>query len=82
MIKLKVYEFPMGDVEDPEIYVAEPLYRWEKETEQGQWVMEHAVERPVFYIGHCMLTYGYRCRVEAILSDEDATFFQLKWGNN
>jgi len=51
MTKLKVYEFPMGDTEDPEIFAAEPLYRWEKETEQGQWVMEHAVEQPVLYIG-------------------------------
>lgn len=81
MIKLKVYEFPMGDVEDPEIYAADPLYKFEK-SEQGQWVMEHALEKPVFYIGPWMQTYGYRCRVEAILSDEDATFFQLKWGNN
>ena len=81
MIKLKVYEFPMGDVEDPEIYAAEPLYKFEK-SEQGKWVMEHALEKPVFYIGPCMQTYGYRCRVEAVLSEEDATFFQLKWGNN
>jgi hypothetical protein len=81
MIKLRVYEFPMGDVEDPEIYAAEPLYKFEK-SEQGQWVMEHALEKPVFYIGPCMQTYGYRCRVEAVLSEEDATFFQLKWGNN
>jgi len=81
MIKLAVYEFPMGDVEDPEIYAAEPLYKFEK-SEQGQWVMEHALEKPVFYIGPCMQTYGYRCRVEAVLSEEDATFFQLKWGNN
>ena len=81
MIKLAVYEFPMGDVEDPEIYAAEPLNKFEK-SEQGQWVMEHALEKPVFYIGPCMQTYGYRCRVEAVLSEEDATFFQLKWGNN
>ena len=81
MIKLAVYEFPMGDVEDPEIYAAEPLYKFEK-SEQGQWVMEHALEKPVFYIGPCIQTYGYRCRVEAVLSEEDATFFQLKWGNN
>ena len=81
MIKLKVYEFPMGDVEDPEIYAADPLYKFEK-SEQGQWVMEHALEKPVFYIGPWMQTYGYRCRVEAVLSEEDATFFQLKWGNN
>ena len=81
MIKLKVYEFPMGDVEDPEIYAAEPLYNFEK-SEQGQWVIKHALEKPVFYIGPCMQTYGYRCRVEAVLSEEDATFFQLKWGVN
>jgi hypothetical protein len=82
MTKLKVYEFPMGDTEDPEIFAAEPLYRWEKETEQGQWVMEHAVEQPVFYIGPNMQTYGYMCRVEAEFTEEDATFFQLKWGVN
>lgn len=80
MIKLTVYEFNMGDVEDPEIYAASPLHDWEFETEQGRWVMEHALQPPVFYIGPCMQTYGYKCRVEAELTEKDATYFNLRWG--
>jgi hypothetical protein len=33
-----VHEFTMGDVEDPDLYAAQPLIEWEK-SESGQWVM-------------------------------------------
>ena len=36
-----VHEFPMGDVEDPDLYAAQPLWDWQN-SEAGAWVMEHA----------------------------------------
>lgn len=76
---LRVYEFNMGDVEDPEIYAAEPLYKWEH-SEMGQWVMKNSKIRPSFNITTCPDTYGYRCYVTADLEGEELTFFKLKWG--
>ena len=78
-MKLCVYEFNMGDVEDPELYAADPLYKWEK-SEAGQWVMQNSSTQPVFHVSHCYETYGYKCRVTADLEGEALTFFKLKWG--
>jgi len=35
-----VHEFLMGDVEDPDLYAADPLIKWEQ-SEIGQWVMKN-----------------------------------------
>ena len=35
--KIVVHQFYMGDVEDPDIYAAEPIWNWEK-SEQGQFL--------------------------------------------
>jgi hypothetical protein len=34
--ELTVHEFTMGDVEDPDLYAAEPLYKWQ-ESAEGKW---------------------------------------------
>jgi len=76
--KLRVHHFRMGDVEDPEIYAAQPLYEWEK-SGQGQWVMQHAVEPPTFLIRPDHSFFGYQVTVDARLQEEDATYFALRW---
>jgi hypothetical protein len=78
--KLKVHHFKMGDVDDPEIYAAQPLYEWEK-SEVGQWIMEHAVDQPEFHITKSYELWGYLVVVTANLNSEDATYFSLKWGS-
>lgn len=80
-MKLTVYEFNMGDVEDPELYAADPLYKWEK-SEIGQWIMQNSISQPTFVIGTCPNTYGYKCYVTAELEGEALTFFELKWGTS
>ena len=72
-----VHEFTMGDVEDPELYAAEPLYKWEK-SEEGQWIMEHAIETPCWYRIPDMLQYGYRFQVRAKLSGPRLTEYLLR----
>ena len=42
-----VHRFSLSDVEDPELYAAQPIWEWQQ-TETGKWVMEHAVEAPVW----------------------------------
>ena len=75
---LVVHSFMMSDVDDPEIYAAQPLWEWEQ-SEQGQWVMEHAIEVPWFSMQTDLATYSYRCIVVARMSQQDQTFFKLKW---
>ena len=73
-----VHEFRMGDVEDPDLYAAQPLYEWQQ-TEAGQWVMEHAVETPFWHRQSDPYNYGYTYRVIARLSESDQTYWALKW---
>ena len=49
-MSIELHEFNMGDVEDPYLYAAEPIYQWQQ-TEKGKWAMEHALDKPVF---HCL----------------------------
>jgi hypothetical protein len=74
-----VHHFPMGDVEDPDLYAAQPLYEWQQ-SEAGAWVMEHAVEPPFWTRQTDVASYGYRYYIVARLKESDQTFWKLKWG--
>ena len=74
-----VHEFTLGDVEDPEIYAAEPLWKWQQ-SERGQWIMTHAVEAPTWQQRADHLIYGYKFIVKAKLRDDDYLIYKLKWG--
>jgi hypothetical protein len=75
-----VHSFSMGDVEDPDLYAAQPLYDWQ-ESEMGKWVMARAVDTPEWHRRADMLLYGYQYAVVAKLKDVDYTFWVLKWGS-
>lgn len=79
--KVEVHSFSMGDVEDPELYVASPLIEWEK-SEQGQWVKDRSVTVPEFHISPCMRTFGYRVSITAELLDQDLTYYCLRWAES
>jgi hypothetical protein len=70
----------MGDVDDPDLYAAEPLIQWQN-SEAGKWVMEHAVEPPMWQRVPDLNTFGYRYGITARLRARDYTFWQLKWGS-
>ena len=76
---LIVHRFTLSDVDDPILYAAEPLYKWQQ-SECGQWVMNHAVEEPSWHqhIDHAQM--GYVFVIRARLKAKDATYFRLKWG--
>ena len=74
--KYKLHEFTMGDVEDVEIYMAQPIYEWQQ-TPAGKWCMEKATE--ITY--HTMFdhsAYGHRVVITGYLSGKHATFWSLK----
>jgi hypothetical protein len=74
-----VYEFQLSDVEDPEIYVAGPISYWQN-SESGQWVITHAAQPPYWIKTMNPASYTYQIRIMARLSEQNQTFFQLKWG--
>jgi hypothetical protein len=62
--ELVIHEFTMGDVDDPDLYAAQPLYEWEK-SDFGQWVMKHAADTPTWHRMADNLSYGYRYTITA-----------------
>lgn len=79
MIELVVHGFRVGDTEDPEIYAAGPIIDWQN-TDVGKWVMEHAVEKPIYHQHVDYNSYGYKYIIKAKFNDEDAMLYRLKWG--
>jgi hypothetical protein len=73
-----VHEFTMGDVEDPDLYAAQPIWEWQ-ESEAGKFVMEHAAETPFWIRQVDHSSYGHQYRIMARLSEQNQTFFKLKF---
>ena len=69
----------MGDVEDPDLYAAEPLWKWQQ-SEEGKWVMSHAVETPSWYRIPDVMQYGYRFEIRAKLTGARLTEYMLRHG--
>ena len=77
---VRVHFFTVGDVEDPEIYAAEPILKWQ-DSEAGKWVMERAVETPMYHRHIDHVSYGYRYAITAKLKDKDYTYWCLKYAD-
>ena len=79
MIKTVVHQFTLGDVDDVEIYAAQPIWEWQQ-TEAGKWVMEHSTDTywKQAWDSH---SYSQRFLIVATLSDSDATYYALKYDN-
>ena len=73
-----VHEFSMGDVEDPDLYAAQPISEWQ-DSEAGKFVMEHAVEKPYWTRTVDLHSYGHRYVIVARMRESDQTFFKLKF---
>ena len=78
IVTIVVYEFSVGDVDDPDLYAAAPLWEWQQ-SEAGKWIMEHSVETPQWGRSNDYRTYSLHYRVTAKLHEQDATFFKLKY---
>jgi len=75
-----VHSIRMGDVEDPDVFVAQPMHEW-MESDAGKFVMEHAVDKLYWYRTNDIASYGHRYDIVARLSEQNETFWTLKWGN-
>ena len=77
--KVIVHRFQMGDVEDPDLYAAQPLWEWQQ-SEMGQWIMERSVETPMWHRQTNPNQYHTEYAVQAWLKGADYSFWVLKWG--
>lgn len=77
-MKVLVHKFSLGDVEDPEIYAAEPILAFER-TELGQWLVENSYKQMTYDIVADPSTFAYKVVIHAWLRERDLTFYKLKW---
>lgn len=75
-----VHRFRLGDVEDAQIYAAGPLMDWQR-SESGRWVLEHALQTPMWKTSDDLQNWGWAVEVHADLKPEDEVYFILRWGN-
>ena len=75
-----VHRFKMGDVEDPDLYAAQPLWEWQQ-SDMGKWIMEKSVETPRWHRNHSTTSYHTDYTVQAWLKGADYTFWVLKWAD-
>ena len=69
----------MGDVDDVEIYAAQPIYEW-LQTDAGKWVNERCEDLSWHTIANPD-TYGYTIMLRGSITDRDATEYYLRFGN-
>lgn len=70
----------MGDVDDVEVYAAQPIYEW-LQTEKGKWVNERCHDLIWQTIANPD-TYGYTIVLRGSITDRDATEYYLRWPSN
>jgi hypothetical protein len=73
-----VHQFRMGDVEDPDLWAGQNLYEWQQ-SPAGQWCMSNAVETPYWTRHMDVSTYGYLYKIMARFSEQNITYFNLKF---
>ena len=77
--KIIVHSFAMGDVDDPDLYAAEPLYQWQQ-TDAGQWVMENADDTPEWHRQADIASFGHRYIITAVFQTKKLTEYYLRFG--
>jgi len=74
-----VHTFLVGDVEEPQLYAAAPIWNWQQ-TEAGKFVIKHAEEQPVFHSQIDYQSYGYKYAISAVLEEKKLSEYYLKFG--
>lgn len=64
MREIVVHTFTMGDVDDPDLYAAQPLWEWQQ-SEFGKWVMKNACDVPTWHRQADAMSYGYKYVITA-----------------
>lgn len=79
-MRMTFHEFTMGDVDDIDIYIADPIHKWQQ-TEQGRWVMTNARDLK-YYTSPDPNTLGHRVAIRGEIEQGPLlTEYFLKWPN-
>jgi len=79
-MKIVVHEVHRGYIENPELYIDEPVWDWQQ-SEKGKWVITHSRSKPVWVTVPDYVNDRLIFRITADLEGNDITYFNLKWGN-
>lgn len=70
----------MGDVDDLDVYVAQPIYEWQQ-TEKGRWVMENAYNL-TYHTSPDQNMWGHRVIIRGEIGEgPKLTEYFLRFGN-
>lgn len=75
-----VHQIRMGDVEDPDVMVADAIWKWQQSA-AGTWIAANCVDQPYWTRHVDYNSFGHVYRIMARLSEHNETFWNLKWGN-
>jgi hypothetical protein len=78
MKTIVAHRFTVGDVEDPDIYAAEPLWKWQN-SEAGKWAMENCAETPSWHRVMDPAIFGYSYQVKITLTPKQLVYWKLKY---
>jgi len=68
----------MGDVDDVDIYVAQPIYEWQQ-TDHGRWVMKNAYNL-TYNVMADVSQWGHRIAIRGEIKDpRRITEYFLRW---
>lgn len=76
--KVVVHKFDVADVDDPDLYAAQPLWEWQQ-SEAGKFVMTHAIDKPEWQRHMDPIWMGYRYIVIAELEKKKLSEFYLRF---
>jgi hypothetical protein len=68
----------MGDVEDPDLFVAHPIYEWQQ-TEKGKWIMKNSAPTPSWHRTIDSRSFGHLYQIKAYLTPKQLTYYKLKY---
>ena len=77
MKTIVAHRFTVADVEDPDIYAAQPLWEWQN-SEAGKWAMENCAETPSWHRDDAA-SYGYSYQVRIKLTPKQLVYWKLKY---
>jgi hypothetical protein len=75
--EIVVHTFDVNDTDDPDIHAAQFLYEWET-SDNGKWIMKHAVETPSWHKINDMASFGYKYQIRAKLMGPALTELLLR----
>ena len=78
-MKILFHTFAIGDVDDVDIYAAQPISQW-LESEKGRWANKNARDLTYLY-GPDPSTFGHKVVIEGYIDDGPLlTEYLLRWG--